>query len=582
MNLIFGNLAGLWALLGIPLVVIIHFLQHQARRYEASTLFLLEHLGQESREGRVFERLRSSAQLWLQLLAVLLLTWLLIQPRWLRTDSFQRVVVLLDSSVSMSAFQEGLAERLRVRLDRFSRAAATTEWRLLESDAGRGSLYAGTELGLLCGQVSGWEPRLGTHDIEPAAKVARSLAGPQGTIVFVTDHVPETELPGVEMLAVGEPVDQCGFTGLRVEGEVGAETWQALVRNYGTMAAERRWRTELGGQAVQEATLEIAPGETRLLRGEFPPDESAFSLVLEPDRFVHDDRLPVLRPQPKRLSMSLGVGDDLRPTVEKLLGSLRHIDVVARSQSPDVEVYAYAPGILPDIKLSRLCLPSPSDAGSEPSGQVVAEAHSLTDGLSWQGLLCRPVDVGPVTDRDQVLVWQGERPLLMLRRAGEVEQLVVGFDVPSSNADRLPAFVVVVHRFVERLRAAKRAPEARNVEVNQRLAVAMNPEGGELVLREARGGESAYSLRQASLLRAPRKPGHFTVEQGEETLLRGSARFADTREADLRHAVSQDGLQDRAELIQVKNTRPDALAPLWTAALALALLASWAVPGRQG
>ena len=103
-SLLFSNPAGFWALLGIPAVLLIHFLQRESRRVRASTLFLLEQLAPESAQGRRFERLRNSAALWLQLLAVLLFAWLLAGPRWLRPDSVQKVVFVLDSSASMSAF----------------------------------------------------------------------------------------------------------------------------------------------------------------------------------------------------------------------------------------------------------------------------------------------------------------------------------------------------------------------------------------------------------------------------------------------------------------------------------------------
>ena len=204
MQLIIGNPAGWWALLGIPAVILIHFLQHEARRMRVSTLFLLEHLGQESTEGRVFERVRNSASLWLQLLAVLLVTWLLVAPRWVRSDSVQRVAVVLDSSVSMSAFKDRIEHQVPLALRRLGRASATTEWRVIETDPGRGTLYAGQDLSELRVRLQGWQPRLGTHDTRAALRVASNLVGPAGTVVLVSDHEPGALPPGVSWLGVGE------------------------------------------------------------------------------------------------------------------------------------------------------------------------------------------------------------------------------------------------------------------------------------------------------------------------------------------------------------------------------------------
>ncbi|HRJ10726.1 MAG TPA: BatA domain-containing protein, partial [Prosthecobacter sp.] len=102
-SLTFANPLGLWALLGLPVVVAIHFLQRRQRRVTCTTLFLLEQMRRESRTGNRFEKLRVSIPFWLQLLMVLLLAWLLAQPRWLGRDAVQRVAVVLDASASMAA-----------------------------------------------------------------------------------------------------------------------------------------------------------------------------------------------------------------------------------------------------------------------------------------------------------------------------------------------------------------------------------------------------------------------------------------------------------------------------------------------
>src|ERR1051326_1563747 len=102
---IFANPVGLWALLGVPPILAIHFLQQRARVARTSTWFLIEKLAPDSARGRTWDRLRSSRTLWLQLLAVLAVTWLLAEPRWVRAESAQTVVIVLDASASMEAFR---------------------------------------------------------------------------------------------------------------------------------------------------------------------------------------------------------------------------------------------------------------------------------------------------------------------------------------------------------------------------------------------------------------------------------------------------------------------------------------------
>src|SRR4051812_42553645 len=100
-----SNAAGWWALLGLPAVLLIHFLQQKKKPRSVSTLFLLDHLEPESVGGRSWQRVRASAALFLQLLAVAVLTWMLLQPREIVETSSGRVVLVLDSSVSMQAFR---------------------------------------------------------------------------------------------------------------------------------------------------------------------------------------------------------------------------------------------------------------------------------------------------------------------------------------------------------------------------------------------------------------------------------------------------------------------------------------------
>src|SRR4051812_17588628 len=100
---VIGNTAGLWALVGVPAILAIHFLQQRARVARTSTWFLIERLAPDSARGRTWDRLRTSRNLWLQLIAVLLATWILIEPRWVRSESAQTVVVVFDASASMGA-----------------------------------------------------------------------------------------------------------------------------------------------------------------------------------------------------------------------------------------------------------------------------------------------------------------------------------------------------------------------------------------------------------------------------------------------------------------------------------------------
>ena len=86
MPIVFANPLGFLALLGIPAILLIHLLQRQSQKFPISTLFMLDAIDRQSLKGQKLDRLRNSIPLWLQLLSILVLTWLLIHPRWTREN----------------------------------------------------------------------------------------------------------------------------------------------------------------------------------------------------------------------------------------------------------------------------------------------------------------------------------------------------------------------------------------------------------------------------------------------------------------------------------------------------------------
>jgi hypothetical protein len=567
MDLIFANPAGWLALLGLPAVLAIHFLQRKSRRIVTSTLFLLDQLAPVSARGRRFERLRNSLPLWLQLLAVVLLAWLLAQPRWMREDSAQTVAIVLDSSVSMQASRDLVAAALARRLEELSHAAARTEWILTESDLSRPTLYSGPDLHALLGKLAAWQPALGTHDPDPALRVAQTLVGRNGVAIFATDR-PHEVPEGVRVIAAGTPLENVGFIGLRVEGT----KWTAMVRNHGANPQTREWHLESAGGAGNPSRLTLQPGQIQSLSGELPAGADRCEVVLEADGFKPDDRLPIVRPELKLLAIGVQPGTPLDGFFDRFAKSIPR-SVPAPFGKADLNLARYDP-LSPAAPPPRsiFALADASESSTYLGGTVVAEDHPLTDGLSWQGLLCRDTLQIPSHAGDEVLLWQGERPLIFLRGRGPERSLVINFDLRQSNADRLPAFIILLNRFAESLRQEKVAFERVNAGTNQSLAVATKPGGPAPEIRP--GTSAAGSLRTAGL------PGFFEVTQAGEQIVDGAAHFSDPREADFRSAVAIDTLSGLPRVQALENSRDDFLSPVWLCLLGVVLLANWGFSER--
>lgn len=531
-SLLFSNPAGFWALLGIPAVLLIHFLQRESRRVRASTLFLLEQLAPESAQGRRFERLRNSATLWLQLLAVALFAWLLAGPRWLRPDSAQRVVFVLDSSASVSAFADEARKAVAEKSAALATAAARTEWTLVESLPARKTLFSGTDRAAMLAALDHWHPDGPAHDPEPALRATLGLVRGRGAVVFVTDHggpVPA----GAVVLAVGSPIENVGFTGLQTDGD----TWRVLVRNSGQLAVRRTWK--INGR--EQGTLELAPGGMCELRGIFPPGTDRLALALDADRFALDDSLPMVRPQPKRIGIIRDPGTSFDAFFEKFTGTVAD----RLPDRRDIVLARYDP-FLPKLPEGNavVVVEQPLEPGKLLAGSIVAENHPLVAGLNWQQLLVNESFSIAPRDSDDRLVSQGDRPLLLLRHNAKGRALLVNFDLRHSNAAQIPAFLLTLHRFVESVRAGLPDIEVLNAETGQSLA-----DGS----------------------RAPDAPGFFDLPA-----VRGAAHFADGREADFSNASSADGVTGTVAALQLQNSEQDFFSPLWTLLLLATCAASWA------
>ena len=567
----FANPAAAWALLAVPAVLAIHLLQRRPREQTVSTLFLWEAAAARSLGGRRLDRLRRSASLWLQLLAAGLLAFLLMGPRRLSEDSVQKVAVVLDSTASMSAFRARAEAALVRRARALEGRAGRTEWVLLESTLRQPALYAGSDTGALLGALTSWDPRLPGHDLAPALDTARGLVGDSGLVVLLTDHAASVPV-GVERLAVGQPIDNVGFAGARVEG---AATWRAVVQNHGREPASRRWGiAEAGGRKVL-GELSLGPGEMRSLSGPFPPGRDTVELVLDPDAFPLDDRLPLLKPRPKELRVAVDASAATLPFVPRFLSTLDAV-LVSTAAPPDLTIVASAAGQRPRTRGPAIVfLQGQAEARLLPP-TATSGSHALLDDLDFSGLLARETAGFAPAPGDLVLLWAGPRPLVVLGPGEGGPQLVVNFALSASTAPRVPAFPLMLHRFVEGVRDTVVGRESQNVETGQELRIALDPGKSGATLDSGEGKRAS-----GPVLRAPLGPGFFRVSQGDEERLAAAAYFADAVEADLKTASTLDEGRDADRAAATRNSHDHPLVPFATLLAGALLATDWALLARR-
>ena len=614
-GMFFANPWGLLALAALPAIVAIHFLQERSRRVRASTLFLLERAAALPAGGIRLEKFRNSLPFWMQMLAATALAWLLADPRWIAKESRQTVVVVLDSSASMQAARQETLDLLARRLVAWDAVAARTDWHLLETGPGRPPLHAGRELPAMLAAARGWRPTLGTHDFSESLAVAATLVPPgAGAVILVTDR--PTEVPGgVGLLSAGTAFDNVGFSGGDVEGAGDGAAWRVLVTNHGAAPQERAVTARSAAAGGEFAPLgppevvSLAPGQSRTLQGPWPAGAERMLLSLAIDRFGGDDTLPLVRPVSRTVKVAVTIGGPTGELLGRVVKVASGVELVADSAAADLVVGRFGSEATTDgIEVATDDLPA-ADAAEPPapaaaaeqrkSGKpaafdpawVAAEDTALTRDLGWGGLLSGPAGNLGLTAADEPLLWKGGRPLAFVRTTGlpggrNVQSLVLNFDVAASTAARSPAVVVLVQRFIDRIRTRIARPWADNFDTGQVIdlpdAVLDSRAGRATLAVEPVAGEVSRPVPFRG--RTPRESAFFTVAAGADAaltrLVTGAAQFADSREGDFRTAAPLDTLESIRMERALKQSVADPWAPLWLGIAIAALLVAWGWRGR--
>jgi Aerotolerance regulator N-terminal len=550
MGFYFANPLGMLALSGLAVVVLLHFLRRKSRQVTVSTLFLVQRVMPSSVGGKRIRKFRNTLPFWVQILTLIALALLLSQPRWIDARSAQTVVAIFDSSASMSAFRKQTLELAATELKRIQSTAARTQWIVLRSDGIR--LAAGSDLaGVLKETDRAWQPALGMHDLAEARRLARALAGPSGPVVYFTDHRPaEEEVAGVSWVAVGESIENAGFLAAGID----QGRWTALLKNFGQSSHEVRWR--LSGEADWRSQ-HLEPGEAVELSGELPAGADRMTLELEGDRFGFDDRVPLIIPQPKSLVVRVAENGEFRAVFQRILQVAEPAEI-AGSGTPDLSLEVsnpLNPSVVPGAAM--IFAEDSGKPGKLLSGQIVAENHPLMRDLNWQGLVARDTFGVSYRESDSPLLWQAWRPLIFLRMRDNLPQLVFNFDIRHSNATRLPAFGLLIHRFLSARRAEKVAYEAANVETRQRISVA-----------------------GVGSIAAPEKPEFFSIKGPDGSIVfDGAARFSDVRESDFRMASSARSDLDPTGAARTKHSAGESMEPIWLSLVAAFMLWNWYLTG---
>lgn len=590
----FANMAGFWVLACIPVVLLIHFLQQRARRLRVSTLFLMDALPPESSTGRVLDRIRSSRSLWLQLLAVLLCAWVLSEPKFVRENSSQTVAIVLDDSATMRVFQEEARQAARALIRDYDGRTLQTHWVVMGTSSRNELLYRGAEAEQAREAVGRWSPGSGTHDLTKALRVASSLTESQGFSWLITDAREKCPL-NQAAIGVGAPLENVGFVGMVPSSEGALQGWRIAIRNHGRQPQAREWSVSVDGVELGKRTASLEAGGMSEFFVPMPEGGKRMVLALSNDRFDLDDYLPLCREEPRKLTVSVEVKGRAGEFFRKLCASMEGVEISgsdeaalrivpfsgmegdpvafwreSASRQREGEEKDKAEGKIPDF----LTISQAATEGISLSRQpIVPERLAFLDGLSWNGLLGTGSVIKEVPSSAQVLLWQGSSGLVW--RDGD--SLVLNWVWESSNADRLPSFVLLMRRYIQEIQEKQEGSFTENVPLNSKLKlVKADRMRWTPVAGKDSANREAVEFSLAVPYHAPLEPGFFSVYESGGEVMQGAAYFDDARQGDFsscsRFLVDLPAsVQERRE----QQALPDPYVPLWIVFIILALIGSW-------
>lgn len=489
---------GLLALLGLPVVVLLHMRHTTPSPLPVPTLRFWQAAAEEQTERARFRRPPLSLLLLLHLLIVALLAFGLTRPvaakTWaglgLRTEP-HHVIILLDGSTSMSALDTPTGST------RFEAARALALERvrdLREGDVAtvvllgtRTSTFEATDAGdlsALRNRLATLRPPGGRADLTAALTLTRDLLLPRldDQVVLITDGALTVD-PAI-VSALGAPIELVPVGGVPVDpeqpgiGNVAITELSAratpgnpdqrdlFVRlaNFGEAPVVAPVAVRVDGIEFARQEQTLSPGGTAKLSWTLPPEAGEVVVASEVrDALPADDEASLILRQESDLTLKILLVSDLPGPLQRALEVLPGAEVTTEptagtvaeppaDASYDLVVYENAaPPATPPGNALLLVHP-PAQGGPFPTRGAMPTATAVRFGA--QDPLLEGVDLTGVTfGETPIYVLEGTQaevvgaeagPLLFRAELNELPTVVLGFDIAQTNLPQRVAFPILI------------------------------------------------------------------------------------------------------------------------------------------
>ncbi len=319
-----ANPAALWLLAAVPIVLALHMYRVRRREVRVATLTLWEAVDNRRGSPRpAWLRLRPSASLGLQLLAVIAATLAIANPLWSTTQSgWPRVVMIIDTSASMHAtdIPEGRFEAARRMARGVAEGLDRSQSGMLMTSRGEIVVPFTTDTGRLRARIDGLAATHRPDRLADALGVARRLvaSGPAARIHVFTDSAePTAATPDTPLVwhLVGESSANAGITEFALRRDPAPDADYQLyltIANFDDAERSVEFEVAFEDALLHRQTLSLPPG---VQRGAVLPFRHDAAGVLTAridggDALSADDMVHAVLPAPRLRRIALvGEGD---------------------------------------------------------------------------------------------------------------------------------------------------------------------------------------------------------------------------------------------------------------------------------
>ena len=552
----FANPLGLLGLLGVPVILAIHLFR---QRFPPLVIAGAHLWGVESRvttAGRKLDRLPVTATLILELLAALLLSLGLSQPRIGMSADVSHLIVALDDSASMQASPSGqptVRDRVIAELEnRMQGPGSSALITLIRSGpqpmllGKRGMTWSEARTAL-----NEWQPLASEHDFRPAWDEAAQVAGLEGRFLFLTDSIPdaETELPGnLELLALGRPLENVAISAAGWDFDSQAAEGELFFRvaNYGRQAQMVAVTAAASGNPLFERSTEIAAGGETPFHFAVPGGLGGLDLeiAVDGDGLQLDNRVTLIEPKIRTVHADIDLPSSAdNDLVRRVLSVLPDVELASSTQTDLLISGAnQQPDSIPRQWWFGMGPLATGDAGTVESTAVTGpyilnKQHPLLEGITMNGVIWGGIQQ---TDLElTLLVSCNRRPLLAQLSNLETTAFLMNIDLAQSNIMRTLDWPVLLANLVEMRRDALPGLRRWNYRVDETVNLSIPlPEPVEAAGLELFGPDGA----ERSLIRDRddtisitrlREPGIYRINEQDETLGEFAVNFFDPLESSL-------------------------------------------------